>query len=41
MKFHLIASPSRPPDSLRSHWNSGWASLPLTSIFANIGKVTP
>ena len=41
VKFHLILPPSRPFFSPLSQVNSGWASLPLTSILANIGKVTP
>ena len=42
VKFHLMASPGIRPDfSLRSHSKSGWASSPLTSTLANIGKVTP
>lgn len=39
--IHLILLPIRPPFSERSHSKSGWALSPLTSIFSNIGKVTP
>jgi hypothetical protein len=33
--------PSRPGASAVSHWYSGVASAPLTSILAIIGKLTP
>src|SRR5579863_3626895 len=40
VKFHLIDAPSRPDLAFFRYWNSGWAVPPLTSILANIGKVT-
>src|SRR5688572_24127361 len=42
VKFHLIrAVPSSPRRALVSSRYSGCAALPLTSIFANSGNVTP
>jgi hypothetical protein len=41
VKFHLMLSlPSRPRASFFSHRNRGLACGPLTSTFANIGKLT-
>src|SRR6185312_12387830 len=40
VKFHLMDSPSNPDFSRFRYLKSGCASLPLTSIFSNIGNVT-
>src|SRR4029077_10473970 len=40
VKFHLIDGPSMPDFSLFRYWYSGCTRKPLTSILANIGKVT-
>ena len=41
VKFHLILPPNKPLNSDLRYLKMGCASLPLTSILANMGKVTP
>src|SRR5262245_11261130 len=41
VKFHFMLLPSNPPFCCLSQTYRGWAFLPLTSILANSGKVTP
>ena len=39
VKFHFISDPNQPPFCFFNHVYKGEASLPLTSIFLNCGKV--
>ncbi|CAB5015995.1 unannotated protein [freshwater metagenome] len=41
MKFHFTIEPSRPLERSLTNRNTGWVSLPFTSIFVDSGKVTP